>query len=571
MPYKISRTGYAEIFGATVGDRVQLGDTSLILEVEKDLTVYGDECKFGGGKVLRDGMGQATGVSQEDALDLVITNALIVDYDGIYKADIGVKNGCIQGIGKAGNPDVMAGVDDNMVVGVTTETIAGEGLILTAGGIDTHIHFICPQQIQEAIASGVTTMLGGGTGPATGTCATTCTPGATHIRMMLQATDDMPLNFGFLGKGNTSLPEGLQEQIIAGAVGLKLHEDWGTTPASIDCCLTVAEQYDVQVAIHTDTLNESGFVEQSIAALKGRTIHTYHSEGAGGGHAPDILKVCGEANVLPSSTNPTRPFTINTIDEHLDMLMVCHHLDKNLPEDVAFAESRIRGETIAAEDILHDLGAISIMGSDSQAMGRVGEVICRTWQTACKMKQQRGSLPEDPAENDNHRIKRYVAKYTINPALAHGMAQHIGSVTTGKLADFTLWKPAFFGVKPELVIKGGVIAWAQMGDPNASIPTPQPSYMRPMFGSFAKATGPTSIAFVSQTCLDHDVAGEYGLAKRLEAVVGCRSVTKKDMQLNDLTPDIDVDPETFQVTVDGEVITCEPAVVLPLAQRYSLF
>ena len=571
MPYKISRTGYAEIFGATVGDRVQLGDTSLILEVEKDLTVYGDECKFGGGKVLRDGMGQATGVAQEDALDLVITNALIVDYDGIYKADIGVKNGCIHGIGKAGNPDVMAGVDDNMVVGVTTETIAGEGLILTAGGIDTHIHFICPQQIQEAIASGVTTMLGGGTGPATGTCATTCTPGATHIRMMLQATDDMPLNFGFLGKGNTSLPQGLQEQIIAGAVGLKLHEDWGTTPASIDCCLTVAEQYDVQVAIHTDTLNESGFVEQSIAALKGRTIHTYHSEGAGGGHAPDILKVCGEANVLPSSTNPTRPFTINTIDEHLDMLMVCHHLDKNLPEDVAFAESRIRGETIAAEDILHDLGAISIMGSDSQAMGRVGEVICRTWQTACKMKQQRGSLPEDPAENDNLRIKRYVAKYTINPALAHGMAQHIGSVSIGKLADFTLWKPAFFGVKPELVIKGGVIAWAQMGDPNASIPTPQPSYMRPMFGSFAKATGPTSIAFVSQTCLDHDVAGEYGLAKRLEAVVGCRSVTKKDMQLNDLTPDIDVDPETFQVTVDGAVITCEPAVVLPLAQRYSLF
>lgn len=571
MPYKISRTGYAEIFGATVGDRVQLGDTSLILEVEKDFTVYGDECKFGGGKVLRDGMGQATGVAQEDALDLVITNALIVDYDGIYKADIGVKNGCIQGIGKAGNPDVMAGVDDNMVVGVTTETIAGEGLILTAGGIDTHIHFICPQQIQEAIASGVTTMLGGGTGPATGTCATTCTPGATHIRMMLQATDDMPLNFGFLGKGNTSLPAGLHEQITAGAVGLKLHEDWGTTPASIDCCLTVAEQYDVQVAIHTDTLNESGFVEQSIAALKGRTIHTYHSEGAGGGHAPDILKVVGEVNVLPSSTNPTRPFTINTIDEHLDMLMVCHHLDKNLPEDVAFAESRIRGETIAAEDILHDLGAISIMGSDSQAMGRVGEVICRTWQTACKMKQQRGSLPEDSAENDNLRIKRYVAKYTINPALAHGMAQHIGSVTTGKLADFTLWKPAFFGVKPELVIKGGVIAWAQMGDPNASIPTPQPSYMRPMFGSFAKATGPTSIAFVSQTCLDHDVAGEYGLAKRLEAVVGCRSVTKKDMQLNDLTPDIDVDPETFQVTVDGEVITCEPAVVLPLAQRYSLF
>ena len=571
MPYKISRSGYAEIFGATVGDRVRLGDTSLVLEVEKDLTVYGDECKFGGGKVLRDGMGQASGVSQQDALDLVITNALVVDHDGIYKADIGVKDGLIKGIGKAGNPDVMAGVDDGMIVGVTTEVIAGEGLILTAGGIDTHIHFICPQQIEEAIASGVTTMLGGGTGPATGTCATTCTPGASHIRMMLQATDDMPLNFGFLGKGNTALPEGIAEQILGGAVGLKLHEDWGTTPATIDCCLTVAEEFDVQVAIHTDTLNESGFVEQSIAALKGRTIHTYHSEGAGGGHAPDILKVVGEANVLPSSTNPTRPFTVNTIDEHLDMLMVCHHLDKNLPEDVAFAESRIRGETIAAEDILHDLGAISIMGSDSQAMGRVGEVICRTWQTASKMKEQRGNLPEDSAGHDNLRIKRYVAKYTINPALAHGMAQHIGSVKEGKLADFTLWKPAFFGAKPELVVKGGVIAWAQMGDPNASIPTPQPSYMRPMFGSFAKATGPTSIAFVSQACAENGGADEYGLAKQIAPVVGCRSVTKKDMLLNDLTPNIDVDPETFEVTVDGQIITCEPASVLPLAQRYSLF
>jgi len=571
MAYQINRSDYAEIFGPTTGDRLRLGDTALTLQVENDFTVYGDECKFGGGKVLRDGMGQASGVSQADALDLVITNALVVDYDGIYKADIGIKDGRIVGIGKAGNPDMMAGVDEGMIVGVTTEAIAGEGLVLTAGALDTHIHFICPQQVDEAIASGVTTMLGGGTGPATGTCATTCTPGAAHIRMMLQATDDLPLNFGFLGKGNSSKPEGLAEQIVGGAVGLKLHEDWGTTPATIDCCLEVAEQYDIQVAIHTDTLNESGFVEQSIAAFKGRTIHTYHSEGAGGGHAPDILRVCGEANVLPSSTNPTRPFTVNTIDEHLDMLMVCHHLDKNLPEDVAFAESRIRGETIAAEDILHDLGAISIMGSDSQAMGRVGEVICRTWQTASKMRQQRGPLAEDSDQNDNHRIKRYVAKYTINPAIAHGMADHIGSVSVGKLADLTLWNPAFFGIKPELVIKGGVIAWAQMGDPNASIPTPQPIFMRPMFGGYGRAASPISIAFVSQACHEQQGTGDYGLSKRVEPVIGCRSVGKSDMKLNDATPEITVDPETFRVTADGEHLTCEPAEKLPLAQRYFLF
>ena len=465
MAYRIKRSNYAEIYGPTTGDRVRLGDTSLVLEVERDHTHYGDECKFGGGKVLREGMGQAAGVGQDVALDLLITNALVVDHTGIFKADIGVKDGRISGIGKAGNPDVMAGVDPGMVVGPTTEVTAGEGLILTAGGLDTHIHFICPQQVHEAIASGLTTMLGGGTGPATGTCATTCTPGAGYIRMMLEATDNLPLNFGFLGKGNSAQPAGLNEQIAGGAVGLKLHEDWGTTPAAIDCCLQVAEAHDVQVCIHTDTLNESGFVETSMAAFAGRTIHTYHTEGAGGGHAPDILRVCGEGNVLPSSTNPTRPYTVNTIDEHLDMLMVCHHLDKNLPEDVAFAESRIRGETIAAEDILHDLGAISIMGSDSQAMGRVGEVVTRTWQTADKMKQQRGSLTGDSAENDNQRIKRYVAKYTINPALAHGMSHLIGSVEVGKLADLVLWKPAFFGSKPEMVIKGGVIAWSQMGDP----------------------------------------------------------------------------------------------------------
>ncbi len=571
MAYKIKRSHYAEIYGPTTGDRVRLGDTSLVLKVERDFAVYGDECKFGGGKVLRDGMGQAAGVGQDQALDLVITNALIVDYTGIYKADVGIKNGVIVGIGKAGNPDVMQGVSPGMVVGVTTEVIAGEKLILTAGGLDTHIHYICPQQALDAIASGMTTMLGGGTGPATGSCATTCTPGANYIRMMLQATDDLPLNFGFLGKGNTAQPAGIAEQIIGGAVGLKLHEDWGTTPAAIDCCLGVAEEYDVQVAIHTDTLNESGFVEDSIAAFKGRTIHTYHSEGAGGGHAPDILRVCGETNVLPSSTNPTRPYTINTLDEHLDMLMVCHHLDKNLPEDVAFAESRIRGETIAAEDILHDLGAISIMGSDSQAMGRVGEVITRTWQTADKMRRQRGSLPEDSDDDDNFRIKRYVAKYTINAAIAHGMSHLIGSIEVGKLADLVLWRPALFGAKPEMVIKGGVIAWSQMGDPNASIPTPQPVLMRPMFGSFGRAPNSISIAWVSQACRDQGVAGTLGLNKRIEAVRGCRNIGKKDMKLNDATPHITVDPETYHVTADGQHLTCQPAEKLPLAQRYFLF
>ncbi|MCH2125578.1 MAG: urease subunit alpha [Pirellulaceae bacterium] len=571
MPFKIKRNEYAEIYGPTTGDRVRLGDTSLFLQVEKDHTVYGDECKFGGGKVLREGMGQATGVSNQEALDLLITNALIVDYTGIVKADVGIKDGRIVGIGKAGNPDVMAGVDAKMIVGPTTEVTAGEGLILTAGGLDSHVHYICPQQAHEAIASGLTTMIGGGTGPATGTCATTCTPGKNNIRMMLQATDDLPLNFGFLAKGNSAKPAGLDEQIVAGALGLKLHEDWGTTPAAIDCCLDIAEKYDVQVAIHTDTLNESGFVETSIAAFKNRTIHTYHSEGAGGGHAPDIIKVCGERNVLPSSTNPTRPYTINTIDEHLDMLMVCHHLDKNLPEDVAFAESRIRGETIAAEDILHDLGAISIMGSDAQAMGRVGEVITRTWQTADKMKQQRGSLCEDSADHDNLRIKRYVSKYTINPALAHGVAHIVGSVEVGKLADLVLWKPAFFGSKPEMVIKGGVIAWSQMGDPNASIPTPQPVFMRPMFGSFGKATSPISAAFVSQISVQEGDLGDYELRKQIVPVAGCRSVTKADMVWNNATPEIHVDPETYEVTADGQALTCDPAERLPLAQKYFVF
>src|SRR3954467_1142211 len=514
MGHRIGRHAYADIYGPTTGDKVRLGDTSLVLQVERDLTVYGDECKFGGGKVLREGMGQAAGVGDKDALDCVITNALIVDYTGVYKADIGIKGGLIAGIGKAGNPDVMAGVTRGMVVGVTTEVIAGEGLILTAGGVDSHIHYICPQQAFEAIAAGLTTMVGGGTGPATGTCATTCTPGAGHIRMMLQATDGLPLNFGFTGKGNTSLPQGLPEQILGGAIGLKLHEDWGTTPAAIDCCLDICDQYDVQVTIHTDTLNESGFVEATLKAINGRIIHTYHSEGAGGGHAPDIIRVCGESNVLPSSTNPTRPYTVNTIDEHLDMLMVCHHLDPNLPEDVAFAESRIRGETIAAEDILHDLGAISMMSSDSQAMGRIGEVITRTWQTADKMKQQRGRLSQEEGENDNRRIKRYIAKYTINPAIAHGMAHCIGSIEAGKLADLALWRPAFFGAKPEMVIKGGVIAWAQMGDPNASIPTPQPVFMRPMFGSFGRATGGCSVALVSEMSMREGVVQEYGLQKR---------------------------------------------------------
>jgi len=571
MSYTIKRLHYAEIYGPTTGDRVRLGDTELWLEVERDFAVYGDECKFGGGKVLRDGMGQAAGVSQADALDCVITNALVVDYTGIFKADIGIKNGLIAGIGKAGNPDVMHGVDPRMIVGVTTEVISAEGLILTAGGIDTHVHFICPQQAFDALASGITSLVGGGTGPATGTCATTCSPGAHHLRMMLRATDSLPMNFGFLGKGNSAKPEGLAEQLIGGAIGFKLHEDWGTTPAAIDCCLGVAEQFDVQVAIHTDTLNESGFVEASIAAFKGRTIHTYHSEGAGGGHAPDILRVCGERNVLPSSTNPTRPFTVNTVDEHLDMLMVCHHLDKNLPEDVAFAESRIRGETIAAEDILHDLGAISIMGSDAQAMGRVGEVVTRTWQTADKMRRQRGPLAAESGANDNLRIKRYISKYTINPAIAHGMSYLIGSIEVGKLADIVLWKPAMFGAKPELVVKGGIIAWSQMGDPNASIPTPQPVLMRPMFGGFGSAPGPISVAFVSQVCVDAGVLPSYGLQKRVEAVRNCRGIGKRDMRFNDACPQIVVDPETYRVTADGQHLTCAPAEKLSLARRYFLF
>jgi urease subunit alpha len=567
----IRRSHYAQIFGPTIGDRVRLADTALVAEVERDHAAYGDECKFGGGKVLRDGMGQAAGVPQADALDVVITNAVIVDWTGIYKADIGIKDGRIAGIGKAGNPDVMEGVTPGMVVGVTTEAIAAEGLIVTAGGIDSHIHFISPQQADVAIASGVTTFIGGGTGPATGTNATTCTPGARHIALMLQATDALPLNFGFTGKGNSSLPEGLAEQVLGGAIGLKLHEDWGTTPAAIDCCLSLAERYDVQVTIHTDTLNESGYVDDSIAAFKGRTIHTYHTEGAGGGHAPDILKVCGEPNVLPSSTNPTRPFTINTLDEHLDMLMVCHHLDRNIPEDVAFAESRIRGETIAAEDILHDLGAISMMSSDSQAMGRVGEVVLRTWQTADKMRRQRGRMAAEKGENDNLRIRRYIAKYTINPAIAHGVAHEVGSVEVGKLADLVLWRPAFFGVKPELVLKGGFIAWSQMGDANASIPTPQPVRMRPMFGAFGSAVGRTSVAFVSQASLEEGDVERYGLTKRLVAVRGCRGLGKRDMKLNDATPVMRVDPESYTVTADGEVLACAPASVLPLAQRYFLF
>ncbi|MDA1043594.1 MAG: urease subunit alpha [Verrucomicrobia bacterium] len=573
MSRSIDRKAYAQMYGPTKGDRLRLADTNLIIQVEEDHTVYGEECKFGGGKVLRDGMGQAAGVSQADALDLVITNALIVDYTGIIKADVGIKHGRIIGVGKAGNPHVMPGVATHMVIGVTTEVIAGETLILTAGGIDSHIHFICPQQIHEALASGITTMLGGGTGPATGTNATTCTPGAGHIEMMLRSTDAFPLNFAFLGKGNSSRPEGLIEQIKGGAVGLKLHEDWGTTPAAIDQCLAVAEDYDVQVAIHTDTLNESGFVETSCAAFKGRTIHTYHTEGAGGGHAPDIITLCGQANVLPSSTNPTRPYTVNTIDEHLDMLMVCHHLDKNIPEDVAFAESRIRGETIAAEDILHDLGAISIMASDSQAMGRVGEVVCRTWQTAHKMKAQRGALPPDAAAHpgaDNFRVKRYIAKYTINPAIAHGFSEEVGSIEVGKLADLVLWKPEFFGTKPELIIKGGIIAQAQMGDPNASIPTPQPYYSRPMFGAFGTTPHRHSLVFVSRASVDR-VRRDYGLLKGVYGVHGCRNIGKRDMKLNDTLPDISVDPETYRVTVEGEHLHCEPAAKLPLAQLYQLF
>jgi len=571
MSHRLSHRHYADIYGPSTGDRVRLGDTGLVAVVESDATVYGDECKFGGGKVLRDGMGQATGITDDGALDCVITNALIIDWSGIRKADVGIKGGRIAGIGKAGNPDVMAGVSENMVVGVTTEVIAAEGLILTAGGIDSHIHYICPQQVYEGLAAGVTTFIGGGTGPATGTNATTCTPGIRHIGLMLQATDALPMNFGFLGKGNSSRPEGLGEQILAGAIGLKLHEDWGTTPAAIDCCLSIADRYDVQVAIHTDTLNESGFVDDSIAAFKGRTIHTYHTEGAGGGHAPDIIKVCGEPNVLPSSTNPTRPYTVNTLDEHLDMVMVCHHLDRNIPEDVAFAESRIRGETIAAEDVLHDLGAISMMSSDSQAMGRVGEVILCTWQTAHKMRHERGALPGESAGNDNLRIKRYISKYTINPAITHGIAGDVGSVEVGKLADLVLWKPALFGVKPDLVIKGGFIAWAAMGDANASIPTPQPVIMRPMFGSFGRASGATSLAFVSQQALEANAPDRYSLTKQGAAVRNCRTVTKRDMKWNDALPAITVDPERYTVTADGVVLRSIPATVMALAQRYFLF
>jgi urease subunit alpha len=571
MSRSLDRRAYAAVFGPTTGDRLRLGDTALVVEVEHDFTVYGDECKFGGGKVLRDGMGQASGVPQAVALDCVITNALVLDHTGVYKADIGIKDRKIKAIGKAGNPDMMAGVTPGMIVGVATEVIAGEGMILTAGGIDSHIHFIAPQQVDEAIASGLTTMIGGGTGPASGTRATTCTPGGHHLQMMLQATDDFPLNFGFTGKGNSSYPAGLVGQIEAGAIGLKLHEDWGTTPAAIDCALSVAEEHDVQVTIHTDTLNESGSVEHTLAAIRGRTVHAYHAEGAGGGHAPDIIRICGEAYALPSSTNPTRPYTVNTIDEHLDMLMVCHHLDRRIPEDVAFAESRIRGETIAAEDILHDLGAISMMSSDSQAMGRVGEVITRTWQTAHKMRVQRGRLPQEKGDNDNFRVRRYLAKYTINPAITHGVSHLVGSVEAGKLADLVLWKPAFFGMKPELVIKGGVIAWAQMGDANASIPTPQPSLMRPMFAAKGQAPAGCSLAFVSSTCLERGFSDTYGLRKKVEAVRNCRNLGKKDMRLNDALPVITVDPETFKVTADGEWLTCEPMRALPLARRYSLF
>ncbi len=565
---RIGRKAYAEMYGPTTGDRVRLGDTELWIQVEEDRTVYGEEVKFGGGKVIRDGMGQSQRVSAE-TVDTVITNALIVDHWGIVKADIGLKDGRIAGIGKAGNPDVQPDVD--IVVGPGTEAIAGEGLITTAGGLDAHIHFICPQQIEHALMSGITTMLGGGTGPAAGTNATTCTPGPWNIHRMLQAAEAFPMNLGFLGKGNASLPEALDEQVEAGAMGLKLHEDWGTTPAAIDNCLSVAERYDIQVAIHTDTLNESGFVENTLAAFKGRTIHAYHTEGAGGGHAPDIIKACGEANVLPSSTNPTRPYTVNTIDEHLDMLMVCHHLDPSIEEDVAFAESRIRRETIAAEDILHDLGAFSMIASDSQAMGRVGEVICRTWQTAHKMKVQRGALPEDSAQHDNFRARRYIAKYTINPALTHGIAHEVGSLEVGKLADIVLWKPAFFGVKPAMVIKGGAIAAAPMGDPNASIPTPQPVHYRPMFAAFGGARSATAVTFVSQAAADAGIREKLSLAKRTVAVKDCRSVRKADLVHNGLQPQMEVDPETYEVRADGELLTCEPAVELPLAQRYFLF
>ncbi|MEX0448963.1 urease subunit alpha [Spiribacter sp. 221] len=564
----IPRDAYAEMYGPTQSDRVRLGDTALIIEVERDHTRYGDEVKFGGGKVIRDGMGQSQAAGHA-AVDLVITNAVILDYRGVIKADIGIRDGRIAGIGKAGNPDTQPGVD--IVVGPGTEVLAAEGSIVTAGGIDAHIHFICPQQIEEALMSGVTTMLGGGTGPATGTNATTCTPGVWNIERMLEAADAFPMNLGFMGKGNASLPDSLHEQIAAGAMGLKLHEDWGTTPAAIDNALTVADEHDIQVAIHTDTLNESGFVEDTIAAFKGRTIHTYHTEGAGGGHAPDIIRACGESNVLPSSTNPTRPYTRNTIDEHLDMLMVCHHLDPAIPEDVAFAESRIRRETIAAEDIFHDRGAFSMIASDSQAMGRVGEVISRTWQTAHKMKVQFGPLAEDNDRNDNVRARRFVAKYTINPAIAHGISHEVGSVEAGKLADLVLWKPAFFGAKPGVIVKGGLIAAAPMGDPNASIPTPQPVHYRGMFGAYGGAVGRTSVTFCSRVAVEAGVAERLGLAKRAIAVAGCRSIGKQDMKLNDWQPEVSVDSQTYEVRADGELLTCEPAEVVPLAQRYFLF
>ncbi len=574
MSLNIPRRTYADLYGPTKGDRIRLGDTDLVIEIEKDFTHYGDEITFGGGKVIRDGMGQSSSAIRESsngALDLVITNAVILDHWGIVKADVGIKNGRIVKVGKAGNPDTMEGVDPQLVVGAATEVIAGENLILTAGGVDSHVHFISPQQIYEAISSGITTMLGGGTGPATGTAATTCTPGAWNLARMLQSVEAWPMNFGFLGKGNAAHQPPLVEQIEAGACGLKLHEDWGTTPAAIDACLRVADAYDVQVAIHTDTINEAGFLEATVAAINGRTIHTYHTEGAGGGHAPDIIRIASYPNVLPSSTNPTRPYTVNTIAEHLDMLMVCHHLNPHVPEDVAFAESRIRPETIAAEDILHDLGVISMISSDSQAMGRVGEVITRTWQTAHKMKTQRGPLPEDSTRADNHRAKRYVAKYTINPAITHGLSTEIGSVEPGKLADLVLWKPAFFGVKPEMIIKGGFIAWSAMGDPNSSIPTPQPVLYRPMFGSFGSAIQSTSITFVSNAAAKNGLASKLGLERIISPVRNCRSIGKKDMLHNHATPQIEVDPETYEVRVDGQLITCEPAAVLPLAQRYFLF
>ena len=569
MPTPISRATYAAMFGPTIGDRVRLGDTDLIIQVERDFTTYGDEVKFGGGKVIRDGMGQSQITRAQGAMDTVITNALILDYTGIYKADVGLRDSRIATIGKAGNPDTQNGVD--VIIGPGTEIIAGEGRILTAGGMDAHIHFIAPQQIDDALHSGITTILGGGTGPAHGTLATTCTPGPWHIGRMLQAFDGLPINVGIAGKGNASLPGALEEMVRAGACALKLHEDWGTTPAAIDCCLTVADAMDVQVMIHTDTLNESGFVENTLAAIKGRTIHAFHTEGAGGGHAPDIIKIVGSANVIPSSTNPTMPYTVNTIEEHLDMLMVCHHLDRRVPEDVAFAESRIRRETIAAEDNLHDMGAFSVISSDSQAMGRIGEVITRTWKTAHKMRQQRGRLAEEVGDNDNARVKRYIAKYTINPAVAHGMSAYIGSIEVGKRADLVLWSPAFFGANPEMVLIGGMIMVAQMGDPNASIPTPQPVYTRPMFGAFGGALAASTVIFVSQAAQDDDVAGQLRLAKSTLAVQGTRGIGKADMRLNDARPLIEVDPETYVVRANGEILTCAPATELPLAQRYFLY